>query len=301
MSEHERQADPVQSGPPVYHDHFYRSGDDRLTLYARIYEGDGPPLLLMHGLTRNSTDFEGLATHLAGKYRLIIADQRGRGRSDYDPEPENYTPATYVGDMIALINGLKLSKLGLIGTSMGGLMAIMMAATEPQRFDSLILNDIGPVVEQDGLDRIQSYVGELAPFDSWQQAADHCRKVHGDAMIGYGEQDWLTFARRTCQKLPDGRIKFAYDPAISRGLSGDEQTVAPPDIWPMWDRLAAIPTLIIHGVLSDIISPATIAEMQRRHSGPISAVAIADRGHAPMLDEPVALSAIDSFLQNLIR
>ena len=301
MSEHERQADPVQSGPPVYHDHFYRSGDDRLTLYARIYEGNGPPLLLMHGLTRNSADFEGLAAHLAGKYRLIIADQRGRGRSDYDPEPENYTPAVYVDDMMALLDDLRLSKVGLIGTSMGGLIAMMMAAAEPQRFNSLILNDIGPVVEQDGLDRIQNYVGEIAPFANWQQAAEHCREVHSDAMVGYGDQDWMDFARHTCQQLPDGRIAFAYDPAISQGLSGDDQTVVPADLWPVWDQLDTIPTLIIHGELSDIISPATIAEMQRRHSGPISTAAVPDRGHAPMLDEPAALAAIDPFLLNLER
>lgn len=301
MANNSPQADHEYGDPPVYKDHFYRSGDDRLTLYARIYESDGPPLLLMHGLTRNSADFEGLAAHLAGKYRLIIPDQRGRGRSDYDPDPANYIPATYVVDMMALIDSLRLGQVGLIGTSMGGLMAMMMAAMEPERFNSLILNDIGPVVQQDGLDRIQSYVGTLPPFDSWQEAADHCRKVHGETMVGYDEQDWLGFARRTCREQPDGHIVFAYDPAIAQGLSGNEQTAVPPDLWPMWDILTAMPTLIIHGALSDIISPVTIAEMQSRHSGAITAVEIADRGHAPMLDEPAAVAAIRQFLQNTVR
>lgn len=301
MANNSPQADREYGDPPVYKDHFYRSGDDRLTLYARIYESDGPPLLLMHGLTRNSADFEGLAAHLAGKYRLIIPDQRGRGRSDYDPDPANYIPATYVVDMMALIDSLKLGQVGLIGTSMGGLMAMMMAAMEPERFNSLILNDIGPVVQQDGLDRIQSYVGALPPFDSWQEAADHCRKVHGETMVGYDEQDWLGFARRTCREQPDGHIVFAYDPAIAQGLSGNEQTAVPPDLWPMWDILTAMPTLIIHGALSDIISPVTIAEMKSRHSGAITAVEIADRGHAPMLDEPAAVAAIRQFLQNTVR
>lgn len=287
--------------PPAYQDHFYPSHDGRLTLYARIYESDGPPLLLMHGLTRNSADFEGLVAHLAGQYRLIVPDQRGRGHSDYDPKPEYYNPATYVEDMTALLGGLQIDHLGLIGTSMGGLMAMMMAATEPERYTSLILNDIGPEVDQAGLDRIQGYVGAIAPFDSWEQAADQCRKALGEAMADYDEEDWLAFARRTCQTLPDGRIKFAYDPAIAQGFSGGEQTVVPPDLWPIWDRLAAIPTLIIHGALSDIISPQTIEKMCRRHSGPISAVEIADRGHAPMLDEPAALSAVDSFLQGIDR
>ena len=284
-----------------YADHFFRSADDRLTLYARIYDGEGPPLLLMHGLTRNSADFEALAGHLAAKYRLIVPDQRGRGRSDYDPDPQNYTPAVYVADMFALIDGLGLGRMGLIGTSMGGLMAMMMAAIAPARFDSLILNDIGPEVEAAGLDRIQSYVGAIAPFDSWQQAADHCRTVHGNSFPGYTAQDWLAFARHVCKEGPDGTICFAYDPAISDGLSGSEQTVVPPDLWSVWDQLSALPALVIRGAFSDILSAATVAEMRRRHSANFSAVEIADRGHTPMLDEPEALAAIDRFYADLAR
>jgi len=284
-----------------YADHFFRSADDRLTLYARIYDGEGPPLLLMHGLTRNSADFEALAGHLAAKYRLIVPDQRGRGRSDYDPDPQNYTPAVYVADMFALIDGLGLGRMGLIGTSMGGLMAMMMAAIAPARFDSLILNDIGPEVEAAGLDRIQSYVGAIAPFDSWQQAADHCRTVHGNSFPGYTAQDWLAFARHVCKEGPDGTICFAYDPAISDGLSGSEQTVVPPDLWSVWDQLSALPALVIRGAFSDILSAATVAEMRRRHPANFSAVEIADRGHTPMLDEPEALAAIDRFYADLAR
>ncbi|WP_417621067.1 alpha/beta fold hydrolase [Parasphingorhabdus sp.] len=296
MAEQKRQADPAIAIPPAYRDYIYRSADDRLDLYARIYDAEGPPLLLMHGLTRNSADFEGLVSHLAGRYQLIVPDQRGRGRSQYDPEPANYTPASYVMDMFALIDGLQLDKLGLIGTSMGGLMAMMMTAMAPERFDRLILNDIGPAVEAAGLKRIQSYVGPLDPFDSWQQAADHCAAVHGDAMVDYDAQDWMGFARRTGQEMPDGKIRFAYDPAIADGLSGSEQTIVPPDLWPIWDTLADIPTLVIRGALSDILAPATIAEMKRRHPEQFSSVEIALRGHAPMLDEPEAISAIDRFL-----
>ena len=282
-------------------DHFFRSADDRLTLYARIYDAEGPPLLLMHGLTRNSADFEALAGHLAGKYKLIVPDQRGRGRSDHDPDPQNYTPAVYVADMFALIDGLGLGRMGLIGTSMGGLMAMMMAAIAPARFDSLILNDIGPAVEAAGLDRIQSYVGAIAPFASWQQAADHCRTVHGNSFPGYTAQDWLAFARHVCQERSDGTIGFAYDPAISDGLSGSEQTVVPPDLWSVWDQLSALPALVIRGAFSDILSAATVAEMRRRHPANFSAVEIADRGHTPMLDEPEALVAIDRFYADLAR
>ncbi|MEW4468258.1 alpha/beta hydrolase [Parasphingorhabdus sp. JC815] len=293
-----------QADPPIYKDHFYRSGDDRLTLYARIYEGDGedkPTLLLMHGLTRNSADFETLAAYLAGRYRLIVPDQRGRGRSDYDPEPKNYTPEVYVADMMALISGLQLDRIGLIGTSMGGLMAMAMAANEPERFTCIILNDIGPIVEKAGLDRIQDYIGEREPFNDWQDAAAHARKVHGSAFAGYDAHDWMGFARRTCREMADGRVKFDYDPAIALGLSGSDQTVIPPDLWPVWDTLSAIPALIIYGALSDIISTQTIEEMQQRHAGPISAIEITGRGHTPMLDEPAALSAIDAFLKKSTR
>ena len=282
-----------------YAEHVYRSADDRLDLFARIYGEEGPPLLLMHGLTRNSADFEALAEHLGGNYQLIIPDQRGRGRSDYDPNPDNYAPSVYVQDMFALIEGLRIEKLGLIGTSLGGLMAMMMAAILPARFDRLVVNDIGPTVEAGGLERIQGYVGPREPFDSWSQAADHCRSVHGDAMIGFDAQDWMAFARRTCTEMPGGRICFAYDPAISDGLSGNARSAVPPDLWAIWDRLSALPTLIILGALSDILSPATVAEMIDRHSGPISAVEIADRGHAPMLDEPEALAAIDEFFATI--
>ncbi|CAO1648979.1 alpha/beta fold hydrolase [Parasphingorhabdus sp. NYA22] len=299
MAEDNRQAAPASSGPPAYRDHVYRSADNRLDLYARIYDGEGSPLLLMHGLTRNSGDFEALAEHLAGQYQLIIPDQRGRGRSDYDPDPENYTPAVYVEDMFALIDGLKLENMGMIGTSMGGLMAIMMAAMAPARFDSLILNDIGPAVEAAGLARIQSYIGRMEPFDSWQQAADHSRSVHGEFMIGFEAQDWLAFARHTCQELPDGEISFAYDPAISEGLSGSEQSAVPPDLWATWDILSALPVLVVRGALSDILSPATVAQMKRRHPENFRAVDIENRGHTPMLDEPDALAAIDSFYKEL--
>ncbi|MEH6660405.1 MAG: alpha/beta hydrolase [Parasphingorhabdus sp.] len=295
MAEDNRQAAPASSGPPAYRDHVYRSADNRLDLYARIYDGEGPPLLLMHGLTRNSGDFEVLADHLAGKYKLIVPDQRGRGRSEYDPDPQNYTPAVYVDDMFALVDGLKLGTMGMIGTSMGGLMAIMMAARTLDRFSSLILNDIGPAVEASGLARIQTYVGQPAVFDDWQQAADHCQAVQSDNMIGYGAQDWMAFARHTCEEMPDGKIRFAYDPAISEGLSGSEQTVIPPDLWPIWDTLSALPVLVIRGALSDILSPATVAEMKRRHPDNFSAVDIENRGHTPMLDEPAALAAVDRF------
>ncbi|PHR20454.1 MAG: alpha/beta hydrolase [Sphingopyxis sp.] len=282
-----------------YADHAYRSADDRLTLYARVYGGEGQPLLLMHGLTRNSGDFEALADHLAGQYQLIVPDQRGRGKSEYDPQPDHYNPAVYAADMFKLLDDLAIPTAGLIGTSMGGLIAMIMAATNPHRASGLILNDIGPDVEQSGLDRIQSYVGAGEPFEDWDAAAAHCKRINGDAFVGVDDSFWMQFARHTCTALPDGRIQPAYDPAISAGFSGDSANVAPADLWPVWDLLATIPVLSIRGAMSDILSARTVAEMQRRHPQDFTAVEIPGRGHAPMLDEPEALGAIHAFLASL--
>ena len=283
----------------TYADHFYRSADDRLDLYARVYDAEGPPLLLMHGLTRNSADFEALAGQLAGHYKLIVPDQRGRGRSDYDPDPENYNPAIYAADMFKLLDELAIERPVLIGTSMGGLIAMIMAAMQPHRTGGMILNDIGPDVEQSGLDRIQSYVGALDPFADWEAAAAHCKRVNSDAFTDVAEGFWMDFARHTCTPLPDGRVQLAYDPAISAGFSDGSANVAPPDLWPMWDLLAAIPVLSIRGARSDILSTHTVMEMQRRHPHDFTAAEIPDRGHAPMLDEPEAIDAIDGFLRSL--
>ena len=282
-----------------YADHFFRSADDRLTLYARIYGGEGQPLLLMHGLTRNSADFEALAEHLAGKYRLIVPDQRGRGRSEYDPQPEHYNPAVYAADMIKLLDGLAIDKAVLIGTSMGGLIAMVMAATTPDRISGLILNDIGPDVEQSGLDRIQTYVGAVKPFANWEEAAAHCKRINQDAFTGVDDSFWMAFARSTCTSMPDGCVQPAYDPSISEGFSDDSSNVAPPDLWPMWGLLTTIPVLSIRGAQSDILSARTVAAMQRCHPHDFTAVEIPNRGHAPMLDEPEALTAINAFLRSL--
>ena len=283
----------------TYADHFFRSADGRLDLYARVYAGSGPTLLMMHGLTRNSADFEPLIEALDGKYQVLAVDQRGRGRSDHDPDPGNYNPAVYAADMFRLLDQLAIEKAVLIGTSMGGLIAMVMAAMAPDRASGLILNDIGPDVEPSGLARIQSYVGALEPFANWQAAAAHCKRINIDAFTDVDDGFWMEFARHTCIQRPDGRIQLAYDPSISEGFSDDSPNVAPPDLWPMWDLLGKIPVLSIRGALSDILSARTVAEMQRRHSQDFTAVDIPNRGHAPMLDEPAALAAINAFLQSL--
>ncbi|MBT2186787.1 alpha/beta fold hydrolase [Sphingobium nicotianae] len=282
---------------PAYEPYRFASASDGLSLFARIYPGDGHPLLLMHGLTRNSADFEPLARHLAGRYRLIVPDQRGRGLSDPDPDPSHYRPDIYSADMISLLDGLGIDRVGLIGTSMGGLMAMIMANMQPERIAAIILNDIGAALDPAGLARIQGYVGPSAAFGSWEAAAARCARINAGAFPDFGLEDWLAFAHRTCREDGAGRIRFAYDPAIAQSIGGEEPATVPPDLWPLWDGLAVKPVLVLRGALSDLLAAQTVIGMDERHSGPFAAVEVPGRGHAPLLDEPEAREAIDAFLQ----
>lgn len=279
-------------------DVFFPSADGRLQLYARDYAGAGPCLLMMHGLTRNSADFADLAARLAGRFRVVVPDQRGRGRSQYDPEPSHYTPVAYCADMAGLIARLKLDRPALIGTSMGGLMAMVMASMAPAGYRGIVLNDVGPVVDPAGLARIGRYVGHSPPVTDWAAAAAFCRMTNGTSFPHYTDEDWMRFAHRVFREGPDGVLRLDYDPAIAAGLAGSDPSVVPPDLWPMWDALAALPILAIRGERSDILSPDTLAEMARRHPGMQTAI-VPDVGHAPMLDEPVAANAIGRFLDKV--
>jgi len=284
-----------------YEEVHYPSADNRLRLFARDYPSIGGgsesvPLLMMHGLTRNSADFEPLIDALAPHQRLIVPDQRGRGKSDYDPVANNYQPSVYVEDMWALLGHLGLDEVICIGTSMGGLMTMMMGALEPGRIRAIVLNDIGPHVSEKGLDRIRSYVGPSDPMADWRAAADRCKSIMSEAFEGFEAADWLGFAQRVCEELSDGTVRFAYDPAISKGMAKEDTSAVPPDLWPMWDSLSEHPILAIRGAKSDILVAETMTEMARRHPENFASVEVPGRGHAPILDEPEAVSAIRSFL-----
>lgn len=278
-----------------YRSHTYTAAGGSLELFARDYPGEGPALLLMHGLTRNSADFEPLAERLAGRYRLIVPDQRGRGLSESDPDPANYRPDVYAADMFALLDDLGIERAALIGTSMGGLMAMVMAAVQPQRISAVVLNDIGPELDPAGLARIAGYVGPGPAFANWNEAAARCEAINREAFPDFGPADWEAFARRTCRAAEDGSIAFAYDPAIALAFE-TEDGVAPPDLWPLWQALAAKPVLLVRGALSDLLSMDTVQRMNQLHPGPFMHVDVPRRGHAPLLNEPEALAAIEPFL-----
>lgn len=286
-----------------YRDHRYRSACGRLELAARDYPADkpdAPVLLMMHGLTRNSGDFEPLAARLAGRYRMIVPDQRGRGRSQWDADPAQYRPDVYAQDMLALLGGLAIDRAALVGTSMGGLMAMVIYALQPALVRGVVFNDIGPVLDPAGIARIQSYVGPGGAMADWSSAAERCRTINAVAFPDYTDADWLAFAHRTCQSNADGTVAFAYDPAIAESMAGDEPQTVPPDLWPLWDLMATVPVLVVRGELSDLLGAETEREMARRHSGPYAAVEVPRVGHAPILDEPAAFAAIETFLKEYV-
>ena len=280
-----------------YRDLWYQSPDG-LRLYARDYPGPAPstglPVLCLHGLSRNSADFAGLASVLAAERRVIVAEQRGRGRSEYDSNPANYTPVTYAGDMFHLLDTLGLDRVILIGTSMGGLMAFIMAGQQPERIAGMVINDIGPEIDPRGLARIQHYVGKVEPARNWREAAERIREINAAAFPDYTDDDWLRFARDLYLER-DGVPVPAYDPAISQAMGDADSGAVPPDLWPFFDAIVDIPMLLIRGELSDILAADCVARMRERDSD-LTVVEVPRVGHAPTLIEPAALQAIQSFL-----
>ena len=286
---------------PDYQEIYYNSADG-LRLYARDYQRseqqsrDQTPLLCMHGLTRNSADFEDLCEVLANRYRLVVVDQRGRGRSAYDPNAANYNPLVYVQDMFALLRQLKITSVILLGTSMGGIMAMMMAAMQPDVVKALIINDIGPAVAPTGLARIQRYVGKLSPVTNWQEAVAQTKQINQLAFPDFTDPDWLAFAKRIYQEDADSNLKLAHDPAIATPIDASEGQSLSVNLWPVFEQISDKPILLIRGELSDILALECVAEMQRIKPN-LDYSEIANVGHAPLLSEPAAVAAIQTFLQ----
>jgi pimeloyl-ACP methyl ester carboxylesterase len=197
--------------------------------------------------------------------------------------------------MFELLAGLELGQVVAIGTSMGGLMTILMAAMRPGLFRAAVLNDIGPVIERAGLERIKGYVGKMPAPRTWKEAAALQRSLNAHAFPDYTDDDWMRFARRTFRNGAEGNPVPAYDAAIAQPIANNQDTAIPPDLWGAFAAMATIPTLVIRGTLSDILSTDCVREMQARKPD-LRSVDVARRGHAPMLDEPEALEAIRAFL-----
>ena len=272
---------------------------DGLTLRYRDYPGrqDRPPLLCIPGLTRNCRDFEPVAAAFAGDWRVIAIDLRGRGQSDYARDPASYVPVQYLADVTALLDHAGLERVVAIGTSLGGVVTMLLAATAPERIAGAVLNDIGPEVEAAGLARIRDYVGQGRSFPTWVHAARGLREQSGVAYPNFAISDWLRLARRLMVVGPGGRIAFDYDMKIAEPFNRP-QAAATADMWPAFRALAGRPVLAVRGALSDILSAATLERMGRELKG-LQAVTVPRVGHAPTLEEPVAQQGIAALLAKI--
>jgi pimeloyl-ACP methyl ester carboxylesterase len=270
--------------------------EDGLRLHYRDYPGgdpDRPPLLCLHGLTRNSRDFEMLADRFAGEWRLIVPDMRGRGRSEY--APGTYALHRYVRDVTQLLMAIEAGPVAIVGTSMGGLIALHMAARDVWPIAGVLLNDIGPEIEPAGLARILEYVGQGGSFETWMHAARHLREMSGAAHPRFELADWLAMAKRVMSINPGGRIVFDYDMRIAEP---PPEPAEPVDLWQAWRALAGRPTMVVRGELSDILSQATVDRMVKEVGG-AEAVNVPGVGHPPTLAEPEAEEAVTRWLERL--
>ena len=280
-----------------YEDRFYTVRDG-LKLHYRDYLGDEqkPPILCLPGLTRNARDFADFGERYSPRFRILALDFRGRGMSDYDPVPARYLPPTYAYDVIELLDQLGIDKAIFVGTSLGGLVTMAVAVFAPARIAAAILNDVGPELNDGGLDRIKSYVGKDVRFRDWDEAARVISSNNAHAFKSYTNEDWVRMAQRNMSER-GGEIGFDYDMAIAEPF----ETAGPtPDIdmWPFFAALAQKPLLAIRGANSDLVSAEAFAKMQAAHPAIRSAV-VPGVGHAPELNEPAAVAAIDAFLTEL--
>ena len=274
----------------------YWTSRDGLKLHYRDYPGrqDRPPVLCLHGLTRNARDFADLADRISGEWRVLCPEMRGRGDSEYARGAESYNPLQYIEDVNLLLEALGIERFVAVGTSMGGLMTMLMAMKNPERIAAAVLNDIGTTLELPGLERIKEYVGQGRNFSTWVHAARAMEEAQASAHPNFTLADWVQMAKRTMTLTSNGRIVFDYDMRIAEPFLAID-FANQPDLSPALDALADTPVLILRGAQSDLFSAQTCAAMMARLRN-AEAVTVPDVGHAPLLSEPEAVAAIDTVL-----
>jgi pimeloyl-ACP methyl ester carboxylesterase len=276
---------------------------DGLSLYARDYAATGPvtglPVICLHGLTRNSKDFEDIAPLIASWGRRVsAADVRGRGQSDRDPNPDNYQPKIYARDVAEMMTALGIDQAVFVGTSMGGIITMTMMAGRSKAVAAAILNDVGPAIAPEGIARILGYAGMPVSIGDWDDAANYVRQTNSVAFPNFDKEDWDRFARRTFRQGQNGP-ELDYDPAIKGAISRPPSRLA---LWLtrlLFRKLARTrPVMLIRGALSDVIS-SEIAERMQAMAPSMQRVDVPGVGHAPMLTEPAAVDAIQQFLRTV--
>jgi pimeloyl-ACP methyl ester carboxylesterase len=270
---------------------------DGPVVYARDYPAAGArlPVLCLHGLTRNSVDFETVALRIAALGRRVVAiDARGRGKSSNDSDPSRYRADVYVGDVLHVLDRLRIPRAVFLGTSMGGIMTMLTATIAPDRIGAAVLNDIGAEVDPAGLARIASYVGKAGPFASWDEMTAAVKASQGIAFPNKNDDFWRIFARRVARERADGLVEFAYDPAIANAFAATPSG-PPPSMMPLFQALAVKPILLVRGALSDLLSAQTV-EAMKKSKPDMEFVEVPNVGHAPTLEGPEVWDAIAAFL-----
>ena len=287
----------------IFSDLSYTSTDG-LTLYARDYPAASGaaklPVICIHGLTRNASDFDELAPWIAGQGRRVIAlDVRGRGRSQRASDPSKYNPIVYAGDVIKLAHDLGIERAVFVGTSMGGIITMTLALRRLKLIAAAVLNDVGPVISKKGLTRIAGYAGKDCVVDSWQQATDYIMTINQQAFPGNDLAEWDKWARRAFVENEQGRLVLRYDPNIAMPLQSGKLKS---NSWMgriAFRRLARNkPVLLVRGALSDLVEDEQACYM-RRTAPAMKYAVVPGVGHAPMLTEPPAREAIQQFLSQV--
>ncbi|PWK75688.1 alpha/beta hydrolase [Aminobacter sp. AP02] len=290
------------AGHDGYSDFFYAS-QDGLRLHARLYGAGNPglPVVCLPGLTRNARDFHELALHLATDpekpRRIICFDYRGRGRSEYDPNWQNYNVGMEAADILAGLDALGIDQGGFIGTSRGGLIIHLLAAMRPALIKAVVLNDIGPVIEPAGLALIRSYLENSPSPTDFVDAIRIQKAVHGEAFPALTEVDWQRFVH-AIYRNEDGRPVVDFDPALINTVLAMDLSQPLSDLWPQFATLCAIPMLAIRGANSRLLSVATIEEMRMRHPG-LETITVKGQGHAPFLETGALPEKIADFISSV--
>ena len=280
-------------------DRFWYSAEG-IRLHYRNYEGprDKPPILCIPGLTRNARDFEPVAERYAGDWRVLCVDLRGRGMSDNDPDPTRYKPQYYVADILKLLDQEGIADAIFFGTSLGGICTMLLASTDADRIAGAMLNDIGPEIDQTGIDRIGGYVGREVRFDNWEKAADVLADRNREVFPRWNRDDWERFAQRIMHETSDG-IAFQYDMRIAENFRA--ATEGPQGAnWNLYESLAGRPVTILRGELSDLLAPEIAEQMVERLNGDAELVVVPDVGHTPNLEEPESQGAMDRLLKRVM-
>ena len=273
---------------------------DGLRLHVRCYgraSAAGIPVVCLPGLARTAADFDALATELSrdGPHprRVIALDYRGRGLSQYDRDPANYSLPVELADVLAVVTALEAFPAVFIGTSRGGILTMLLAAVRPSAIAGAVLNDIGPVIEPQGLMRIKSYVGKLPQPRTFAEGAEILRRLFHSQFPRLGPDDWLAAAHRMF-KEENGLLVTTYDPKLATTLAGVDLERPIANLWKEFDALTYVPLMVIRGANSDILSASTVAQMKARHPA-LETVEVPDQGHAPLLAEADTISLIARF------